>query len=334
MINFLDILAYVHDLNPVILPISDAFAIRWYGLAYIIGFVLGFLVLRSLSRRDLWNLKEEKIADFVTFVAIFGVLLGARLGYILFYTLREQGVSILWKDPMMVFSVWNGGMSSHGGLIGVVVFVLVYAYRNKLSALGLLDGLAIVAPLGIFCGRIANFINGELYGRVTQGLAWAMKFPNEIMVEPGMRLGVMKRLNALGSPLAENYPYISRGDLDAVLKANINGDPVVKEALGDILPDRHPSQLYEALAEGVFIFAILYFIRIKFPGAREGLFSGLFCILYAIGRISVEYYREPDARMVGAFTMGQFLSLFLIVVGVALLLYSWKSGGKREPLQE
>lgn len=320
------VLSYIHDLDSVLLKLGGL-EIRWYGLAYVLGFLLGYFVLNSLAKRQLWVLPQEKVADFVTYIAIFGVMIGARLGYIFFYYVRDHGWSAIWENPLVIIEVWNGGMASHGGLIGVILFCLFYSRRHKISTLGLLDGLAIVAPIGLFCGRIANFINGELYGKVTEGVAWAMKFPSELWSNPSLSGQVLLRLHSLGSPLVPHYPeYVSRDTLAQIMVANKNGDPQVKEVLGEFLPDRHPSQLYEAFSEGILIFAILYIIRIKFPNARNGLFSGLFCLLYAAGRILSECFREPDTALVGVLSMGQFLSLFMIAGGIGILLYSWKFG--------
>ena len=168
---------YVHDLNPVLLRITDAIQLRWYGLAYLMGFVCGFLLLRNLARRGLWVLKPEQTGDFIAAVALFGVFLGGRLGYILFYQIPKAGWSGLAEDPLMVFRVWEGGMASHGGILGMVIFTWFYARKHKVSWTGLGDGLCVVAPVGLFFGRVANFINGELYGRIAEGVPWAVKFP-------------------------------------------------------------------------------------------------------------------------------------------------------------
>ena len=315
---------YVHNLDPVIFKMGDALALRWYGLAYVLGFILGYYLLKSLSRRKLWCLPADKVGDFVTYAAVFGVMLGGRLGYILFYYSRSSSHVSFWNDPLIIFRVWEGGMASHGGLLGLILFSLFYSWKNKISWVGLLDGLAIAAPIGIFFGRVANFINGELYGRVTQGVAWAMKFPMEMFENPSIAYKTLYSLHESGNPLAPEYPSgVRGGDIDMLIHAN-RTHPEVAHALSQYLPARHPSQLYEAFAEGLFLFIVLYGIRIFCPRAPEGVFSGLFCILYAIGRITVEFYREPDAPLMGAMTTGQFLSLFLFIIGGVLLAYAWR----------
>jgi phosphatidylglycerol:prolipoprotein diacylglycerol transferase len=166
------ILAYwTHDLNPVLFHIWGPMAVRWYGLAYLLGFLAAYLVLRSLSKRGELALPTEEISNFIVQIAIFGVFLGGRLGYVLLYAPGE-----FLQDPLFLFRVWEGGMASHGGMIGVISVILWTAWKKKISFWNLTDSLALVAPVGLFFGRVANFINGELWGRPTQ-VAWAVIFP-------------------------------------------------------------------------------------------------------------------------------------------------------------
>jgi phosphatidylglycerol:prolipoprotein diacylglycerol transferase len=199
---------YVHDLDPIALQIGKL-PLRWYGLAYLLAFVAGFLLLRSLARRKLWVLAPEKTADFIAAAALFGVFLGGRLGWVLLYfkeglfnplwvekLLERSGeifrislfnpewVSGIAADPLLPFRVWQGGMASHGGIAGLMIFTWFYAKKHKVTWTGLGDGLCVVAPLGLMFGRAANFINGELYGRVANGVAWAVKFPLSLVEEP------------------------------------------------------------------------------------------------------------------------------------------------------
>ena len=139
---------YVHDLNPVLLRITDAIQLRWYGLAYLAGFVGGFFLLRNLARRGLWVLKPEQTGDFIAAAALFGVFLGGRLGYVFFYQLPKTGWDELAKDPLMVLRVWEGGMASHGGILGLVIFTWFYARKHQVTWTGLGDGLCVVAPVG------------------------------------------------------------------------------------------------------------------------------------------------------------------------------------------
>ena len=314
---------FIHDLNPVALPIYGNLAVRWYGLAYLAGFVAGFLLLRHLARRSLWVLKPEKTADFIAAAAMFGVFLGGRLGYVFFYQLPEQGWSKILSDPLMIFRVWEGGMASHGGILGLVIFTWFYAKKEKVTWTGLGDGLCVVAPLGLFFGRVANFINGELYGRIVEGVVpWAVRFPLSLMKEPeSVQRDAWQACAEIEPSLADAQ---SMDTLIAVARKN----PEVSQTLGDFLPPRHPSQIYEALLEGALLFAILWWVRTRYKNAPDGLLTGLFFALYAGFRIIGEQFREPDAALVGSLTRGQFFSLFMFVFAALFLLHAWR-GWKR-----
>jgi phosphatidylglycerol:prolipoprotein diacylglycerol transferase len=306
----------------VLLRITDAIQLRWYGLAYLAGFVGGFLLLRHLARRGLWVLKPEQTGDFIAAAALFGVFLGGRLGYILFYEIPRAGWEGVAKDPFMILRVWQGGMASHGGILGLVIFTWFYARKHKVSWTGLGDGLCVVAPLGLFCGRIANFINGELYGRVTEGVKWAVKFPLSLIEEPN------EVQSAAWQECTRLKPELGATDsLDALIAA-ARENPEVAKTLGNYLPERHPSQIYEALLEGALLFAILWLVRVRFPKAPDGLLTGLFFGLYALFRIIGEQFREPDAAMVGMLTKGQFFSLFMFLFSAAFLFHAWRGWRK------
>lgn len=310
---------YIHDLNPVALPIYGNLAVRWYGLAYLAGFVAGFLLLRHLARRSLWVLKPEKTADFIAAAAMFGVFLGGRLGYVFFYQLPEQGWSKILSDPLMIFRVWEGGMASHGGILGLVIFTWFYAKKEKVTWTGLGDGLCVVAPLGLFFGRVANFINGELYGRIVEGVVpWAVRFPLSLMKEPE---SVQRDA---WQACAEIEPSLMDAQSMETLISVARENPEVSQTLGDFLPPRHPSQIYEALLEGALLFAILWWVRTRYKNVPDGLLTGLFFALYAGFRILGEQFREPDAALVGSLTRGQFFSLFMFVFAALFLLHAWR----------
>ncbi len=313
---------YVHDLNPVLLRITDAIQLRWYGLAYLAGFIGGFFLLRNLARRGLWVLKPEQTGDFIAAAALFGVFLGGRLGYIFFYQLPKAGWEQLAKDPLMVLRVWEGGMASHGGILGLVIFTWFYAKKHKVTWTGLGDGLCVVAPVGLFFGRMANFINGELYGRVTEGVAWAVKFPLALIHEP------IEVQSAAWQECTRVEPGLADTESLDVLIATARENPEVAQALGNFLPARHPSQIYEALLEGALLFSILWWVRTRFPKAPDGLLTGLFFGFYALFRIAGEQFREPDAEMVGFLTKGQFLSLFMFAFAAAFLIHAWRGWRK------
>lgn len=165
-------LAYwTHNLNPVLIHIWGPMAVRWYGIAYLLGFLGAYLILKHLARRGEFAIPEKELSNFIVHLAIFGVFLGGRLGYVILY-----GWNTFLHDPLFIFRVWEGGMASHGGILGVLAVLLYYSWKKKISFWNLSDCLALVAPIGLFFGRIANFINGELWGRPTQ-VAWAVIFP-------------------------------------------------------------------------------------------------------------------------------------------------------------
>jgi phosphatidylglycerol:prolipoprotein diacylglycerol transferase len=295
---------YVHHLSPFIVEFRPGIGIRWYRLAYVLAFVCGYWLYKRLAKLGYSQLAPEKVGDFITWAALAGVMVGGRLGYILFYTPREA-----LHDPLIIFKVWEGGMSSHGGILGLVLFTYYHARRHYLSWPGLGDNLVVVAPLGIFFGRCANFINGELYGRATQ-VAWAMQFPGELYDSPELsdRARIALQIDGLDTMIAQAH-----------------ADPRTREVLAGILTPRHPSQIYEAALEGVVLFCLLLFLRLKTRQPR-GVITGAFFILYAILRIIGEFFRQPDAWHIGWLTAGQFLSLFLVLIGVAFVVY-----GKTHP---
>ena len=307
---------YIHNMDPVILDVAGPIKLRWYGLGYLLGFVLGYYLLRWQARKNLWVLPEQKVADFIAYAAVFGVFIGGRLGYILFYQIPKDGWSSLIEDPMVILRVWDGGMSSHGGILGLMIFTLVYAMRQKASWTGVGDGLCVVAPIGIGLVRMTNFINGELYGRVGHGVSWAMKFPSslheDLEGEPEVLNQVFEECRSIDPAIGDSYEGL-------VSRAREN--PELQQTLGNYLQARHPSQLYEALLEGLVLFLILFFTRVKFPKLPTGILTGMFFLFYAIFRIIVENYREPDQgqALVFSLTKGQFYSVFMIIAGVAFI---------------
>lgn len=296
---------YLHQLSPFIIEIREGFGLRWYGLAYVAAFVLGYLFYRRLAARGYTEMPPDDVADFITWAAVFGVMLGGRVGWILFYGLRQDHPADPWWWP---FAVWEGGMSSHGGILGLVLFTLYWARRHRISWTSIGDSLVVVAPLGLGLVRLANFVNGELFGKPAS-VPWAMLFPNELYDAPALaaKLGL-----ADGSSIA--------GYLQAA-----RHDPQLAEALRSVLTPRHPSQLYEALLEGLVLFLALWVLRTRCRVPR-GVITGAFFILYAVLRIVGEIFREPDrAWAVGPLSAGQFLSLFLLVIGAAFLAWGLRT---------
>jgi phosphatidylglycerol:prolipoprotein diacylglycerol transferase len=249
--------------DPVIVHLGPL-AIRWYALAYIGGIVLGWRLAR---RMVLWAPQvatPEQVDDFLTWVTL-GIVLGGRLGYVLFY----QPMHYL-EAPWEILEVWTGGMAFHGGMLGVAVAIFWFCRREKLNILGFADRASAVVPIGLGFGRIANFINGELWGREAPAdLPWAMIFPG-----------------------GGNVP-------------------------------RHPSQIYQALMEGLILFIIMMVVsRREAIRVRFGMATGIFLLGYGIARIIGEFFRQPDAFLGFLFegaTMGQILSTPMVIVGIWLI---------------
>ena len=298
---------YLDNFSPFLFKLGPSFGIRWYGFSYLLGFFCGFLLLRWLAQRRYCALPAAKVGDYIA-LASLGVIVGGRLGFALFYRLHQT-----LTDPLSILRVWDGGMSSHGGMIGLTLVTFFYARQQRIPWLSLADNIAVVAPVGLFFGRCANFINGELYGRAAT-VPWAMQFPKEALDLPA----VGERTLALARSA---HPAIE--NLDALI-VQARSDLSLQAVLHQTLTPRHPSQLYEALLEGVFLFTCLWIFRVRARPPR-GMLAGLFLLLYAFVRIVVEFFREPDAPLTGPFTRGQTLSVLLIAGGICFVAYALKT---------
>lgn len=327
-------MTWVHDLSPFALQFTEQFGIRWYGLAYLAGFLAGYWFIRYLARQGLTPIPEEKAGDFVFAVAV-GVVVGGRLGYCLFYSPK------LLIDFSAAFPYWgvlalqHGGMASHGGIAGLFIACLYFARRERLPLFALTDLTTIGGSLGVFFGRLANFVNGELFGRPVQSsVSWAVKFPQEMFTWPSAaphklaelgpvvaQVGISpERWQALtGSlQLAPQNLRVIEGIMGRIIEVIQSGNVVVKSQLAPLLADRHPSQLYGALLEGLVIFLVIAFIWRK--ARRPGLISVLYGFLYPSMRILSESFRMPDANIgfqLFGLTRGQWLSIGMY--GFALL---------------
>lgn len=295
---------YLDNFSPFMLKLGPSFGIRWYGFSYLLAFFCGFLLLRWLAQRRYCALPAAKVGDFIL-LASLGVVVGGRLGFVLFYRLGQ-----ILTDPLFVFRIWDGGMSSHGGMIGLTLVTFLYARQQRISWLSLADNVAIVAPVGLFFGRCANFVNGELYGRAST-VPWAMQFPKEALDLPEVGARTLAEAQAI-------QPAVDT--LGKVIE-QARTDPSLQSVLHQTLTPRHPSQLYEALLEGLFLFGCLWFLRTRTKQPR-GMLAGLFLLLYALVRIVVENFREPDAPLTGPFTRGQTLSGMLIAGGLCFVAYA------------
>lgn len=254
------------QIDPVAVEIGPL-VIRWYALAYILGLILGWQYCKRLAVRGPQSdrLTQLAIDDFLLW-ATLGVVLGGRLGYVLFY---QPGYYL--SNPLAIPFVWQGGMAFHGGLLGVIVAMLLFARKRGAHFFALADIVACATPIGLLLGRAANFVNGELYGRPAPDLPWAMVFPG-------------------GGPLP-----------------------------------RHPSQLYEALLEGLVLFAVLFVVQRRGGLQTIGLCSGVFLIGYGLARFVAEFFRAPDpflGFLAFGTTMGQLLSIPMILAGIVIVLWA------------
>lgn len=303
-------------IDPVLLELPGPLAVRWYGLMYLVGFAFAYFALTRLSEWGVLELEKEKVGDFIG-VLVLGVILGGRLGYILFYALDDYV-----RDPLLALQIWRGGLSFHGGLMGVIVTAALYARAHGVRFWRLLDGLAAAVPVGIFFVRLANFVNGELYGRIADAdVPWAIRFPTDPVALRLMDIGHLSR----------------RAREEAILAAHETG---LWAPIRDQVPLRHPSQIYEALGEGLLVGAVLWTV-ILLARRREAwpppaALSGLFFLGYGAVRAFIELFRQPDAQfrgpddplgtVFGPLTMGQTLSLLMVLAGVATLTWSFRTG--------
>jgi phosphatidylglycerol:prolipoprotein diacylglycerol transferase len=281
---------YFVDIDPIAFSIGPL-AVHWYGIMYLLGFGMAWWLGERRRRAGRLPISHEQFSDLV-FYGMLGVILGGRIGYMLFYDTTE-----LLAHPLSLLRIWEGGMSFHGGLLGVLVAGWLWSRRNGVHFFDTIDFVAPLVPIGLGLGRLGNFIGGELWGRHTD-VAWGMIFP--------------RALDALGRTRDELHAMALAGQLD-------------HEA-------RHPSQLYQAFLEGAVLFAVLWWFSRK-PRPRYAV-SGLFALLYGVFRFAVEFVREPDVQLgylaFGWVTMGQVLSLPLIGMGLVLLALAWKRGPRAE----
>lgn len=325
--------SYLHRLDPVALPIAGEFAIRWYGLAYLTGFLVGYLLLRRLLRSGRMAMPPELLDDFIT-TMILAVMLGGRFGHILLYD-----VSMLWTFlPTFPFweplAIWHGGMSSHGGIAGVIIACFWWGRRRGVPGWHALDLVAFACTIGLGLGRIANFINGELWGRVLPESMrldppwWSIKYPAEIF-EKHFDVSTLEPLR----PLVEPAFDATSGDpvkLPVLLfRAVERGTPSVIEGLLPLLPPRYPSQLAQAATDGIVLPLVLALVWLK-PRVA-GVISAWFAIAYGALRFLTEQIREVDEGVwtASGITLPMWLSLALVVVGVVLLLTVGRRSGPR-----
>ena len=286
------------NFDPVAIHLGPL-AVRWYGLMYLVAFVSAIVIGRLRLRLPYvaaqgWTVKD---IDDMLFYGVLGTILGGRIGYVIFYK-----ASYYAAHPLDIFKVWEGGMSFHGGFLGVTLAMVIFAYQRRRTWLQVTDFVAPMVPLGLAAGRLGNFINGELWGRVASpNLPWAMMFPQ-----------------AQG----EDREWLLSHAHEAVTSG--------VQALFDqyhMLP-RHPSQIYQFLGEGVLFFILLWLYARK--PRPTGAVSGAFLLGYGVFRFAAEFAREPDnflGLLAANLSMGQWLSLPMILIGIAMLVWSYRRAG-------
>jgi phosphatidylglycerol---prolipoprotein diacylglyceryl transferase len=335
---------WTNDLNPIIVTILGV-SIRWYGVSYLAGFAVAWFALRKLARRKAVLVPVNRIEDFMVIMAV-GVIVGGRLGYCLFY---EPSLFVTFEPNFPFWGVLminKGGMASHGGIIGVIIasWYISRGFKTedgtregKCSPLHIMDIAALLVPFGMFFGRLANFINGELLGKIVampgqRAPWWAVRFPQELLTghappltnEQSARLSQIIEANRL--PGESDYGVVTN-----IISRIQHGSVELKEQLEPLLAARHPSQLYQAFAEGIVLGAILWFIWRK--PRLPGVVGCWFMISYGIMRILTELYRLPDDNLavqrIAGLSRGQWLSAAMIVTGAIILTIIIRRGGQK-----
>lgn len=353
---------WVHDLDPFLLQFTEQIGIRWYGLAYLSGFFVGFWLISVIARRGLVasdgsrSLPEERIGDFVLAVVI-GTMLGGRVGYALFYS-QDLITDLSTKFPFWgVLRVWEGGMASHGGMLGIIFAAVYFARKNGFDWMNLGDLTTLGGSLGIFFGRIANFMNGELYGRPVHldangasTVPWAVKFPSEAYLwlkhdaekaisdsSPDLLPRLSATVESLGvssTHWAELCTRVrtnlsARAEVQSIIQkiiaATESGNETVLKALEPVLTSRHPYQIYAAILEGLLLLIIALMVWKK--PRKPGVVGGVWLTSYALVRIFTEGFRMPDAHIgfqLFGLTRGQWLSVAMLLGSIGVLVYAMK----------
>ena len=320
--------AYLHTLDPfaVRFPASWPVAgIRWYGLAYAAGFLIGWMMIRWMARTGRTIVRLHTVGDLMFYI-ILGVLLGGRLGYALFY---EQKLFIGFDNT---FPFWHllqinkGGMASHGGMIGVILACWLFARKHSVPVGHIFDLAALGCPAGLFLGRIANFINAELWGKALPAAMqsnppWSVKYPGEIL---GWDSAHLKQIASLESIVGVSGP----GFTEAVVQKAYQHDTIVMQTIKPLLTAYYPSQIFQAITDGPILFSMLALIWLK--PRKPGVVASWFLIVYGGLRIVTEIFRQPDAGVPVTLGLqrGQWLSVLMMAAGVVGL---WLSLGSKVP---
>ena len=337
--------SFYHTISPFIVRFSEDVGIRWYGMTYLLSFAAAYFILTKLAKAGRSPLAAERVAD-VLLTLIIGVLVGGRIGYCLFYEQRLltefDGSFPFWG----VLKLTKGGMAFHGGLLGVIIAAWYVARGvqrpdgtrvHSMRLLALYDLLALATPSGIFLVRCANFINGELFGKIVSpagepGPWWAVKFPHEITSGQELRLDVEHQLKLQELLASQRLPGESIGQgAERLMGKILSGDHALAAKLEPLISARHPSQLYEAFGEGL-VLGVLVWVAFLFK-PRVGVIGSVFLLGYGTARFVSEFWRLPDSHLAGHSIMGlsrgQFFSSLMLLTGVVILAWIFRpSAGK------
>ena len=312
--------AYIHDLSPFAIRFGDGFGIRWYGLAYLTGFIAAWLVLRWMARTGRSLLKPEQVGDFMTWMVV-GVLVGGRVGYVLFYS-----IDLLWTFSSSfpfwgVLEIHKGGMASHGGILGVWIACILYGRSRGITSWHLFDGVAFCAPIGLGLGRVANFVNGELWGRALPATmqadppGWSVKYPDEMLEVDFPNGGAVDGLVTMISNPANLPPRQTLRD------AIYAGRTDVAEAVSPYLVAYYPSQLFQALTDGLLLFALLAIVWLR--PRKPGVICGWFLIGYGAMRIASEQFRAQYTTEWGVSSIWPAAGLSAVMISLGLVVLWW-----------
>lgn len=324
---------WIHNLDPFIFEINGI-GPRWYGLAYIIGLVAGWYLVKRWAEQERVPIKPVAVQDLAVYFGL-GMILGGRIGYAIFYDPRLFGFTDSFPFWSLL-AVWEGGMASHGGIVGMFLGVLTYCLRHRIPFWVIADAAAVVTPIGICAGRIANFINGELWGRPTD-VAWGMKFPSSLHADYQWREN--QALADAGNPevgsaawydITEPLRQLHQTASEQLHHATAGSDEWRALIMEHVLT-RHPSQLYAAIMEGIAVLTVGMLVHRCHR--RPGLSLGVVLVTYAIMRFINEYWREPDpgyALYFGWMSKGQMLSIPILLIGAGFVVWAWQRGPKEE----
>ncbi len=339
---------YLHTLSPFLLRFTENFGIRWYGLSYVIGFIIAYFIMRWMASRGLTQIPRERVADAM-FTVVLGTLLGGRIGYVLVY---EPSLFTQFSESFPywgLLAINRGGMASHGAMVGLVLAAWWVSRGFKAeprdgsgpirfgqtTTLHVMDVLALVSPIGVLLGRIANFINGELLGRIVAKGGepapwWSVRYPQELSGwigpdkrdaashTPDLTIAQASDLWVTVNGLKQPSEPWSVGIKNLLERAGEHRDLLTK-----VVTARHPSQIYQGIAEGIVVGIIIWLFWAK--PRKPGFIAGIWFIAYGIGRVATEFVRLPDAQFIGddnarpfGLSRGQWLSVAMVVVGAAL----------------